>query len=126
MTTTLSITFEGDTYTSTPLEVLGYQATFQGNNIFHQTLAGGLDVTLVPASLRSGTLEFLFATEFEALQCAYFHNGVTGPLAVQLSDDELATVGMYYVLNGRVTVTLEDETRSLWKVSVDYQEVPTS
>lgn len=120
MTTTLTATVFGDPYTSTPLLVLGLQSTFTGQNIFHTTLAGGMDVTYIPAALRSGTLDFLYATEDEAATCAGMH--VYGAV-IQMTDDDRQLATFAYVVNGSVTVTLDDETRELWKVSVDFQEV---
>ena len=105
----------------TPLEVLGYASTREAGNQVHQVLnRSSPDVTLRAAGLRTGTLSFLVATLADALVLEAMH---ALPGFVRLDDSDLPQIGMFYVATGAITVELEDESRDLWIVSVDYQEV---
>lgn len=119
MTTSVS---DGDT-TVIVTTLTGYSAEREGRNIVH-TIIGTPDpsVTLREAGLRSGELEALvptlaMATDLETL--------LAGALPMTLSDSEVTGVNMSFVVpdGGRITVTLDDETRDRWLVRWDFQEV---
>jgi hypothetical protein len=104
----------------TPLLVLGYETTRQSQSIFHDIIGGGQDVTLRPASLRSGTLRLLFATEDDAVAAETAH---AAGKVLRLADADRPSVTMSYVLDGALTRRLDDGTRKLWTLDVAYQEV---
>lgn len=116
-------TINNGSTTITPIQVLGYTSARPANNVFHPTLGGGLDVTLIPAGLRTGTLTFLFDNEDDAAACESVHS-LTAVL--RLLDPDLDTVGMFYVPNGSITRALDEDTRAVWTVAVDFQEVPSA
>lgn len=118
MATTITCTWTSET--TTPLLVNGYQASLESRNIMHDLIGGGFAVALVGPRPRSGTLELLYETEADAFAALNMHREQS---TFTLSDDDRTSVDMTYVINGVVTIALEDETRSLWVVSIGYQEV---
>jgi hypothetical protein len=105
---------------SQPVLVTGYQSRRQTAHVFHDVLGGGQDVTLRPASPRSGTLSCLFTSEAEALNCENIH---TGTDILTFADSDLPTTGMTYVADGAITRALDSQSRALWTVDIDYREV---
>lgn len=121
-----SIQISGTTYT--PLVLEGHLATRIARNVFHDILATNADyASLRPASLRAGTLSLVFPTAATAYACASAHAGTVKP---RLIDADVPQASMSYVPNGRIVVEVDTETAGpgavsyLWKVQVDYQEVP--
>jgi len=116
MATTIT---KGDV-TVTPALVLGYDAARMSRNLVHNLIGNGApNVTLKPASLRSGTLELLFADESTAAACEALH-ATEGSFT--LTDSDRPSIGMVYVV-GSIRRQLEPETRAFWIVSVGFQEV---
>lgn len=107
--------------TSSPALVVGYDSARAGRNVFNPVLGRGYpDVTLQPATPRTGTLTFLFTSEADAAECERMHRGID---LLTLTDSDLSTIGMTYVLDGNLRRQLDPETLSVWTVAVDYQEV---
>lgn len=103
-----------------PIYVLGYETTRRSQSIFHDIIGGGQDVTLRPATRRSGTLRLLFATEAQAVAAETAHASGT---VLRLQDDERTSIDMSYVLSGILVRRLDDDSRELWTLDVGYQEV---
>lgn len=98
--------------------VLGYEAARAGRNVFHDIIGrADPDVSLQPAAPRAGTLQLFFLTEPQAVVAAAAH---AVPAVFTLADSTYPTIGMRYVLDGRIGIKL-DHTR--WIVSVDFREV---
>jgi hypothetical protein len=118
MTTTLS--YAG--VTVTPRLVLGWAQSRGSLNLEHPLIGGGRDITHTPPTLRTGTVEYLFITEVEALDAEAMHR--TAPY-IDLASDDRVIANMRYVLpeGGQLAVTLDDATRDVWTLSVDYREV---
>lgn len=117
MTTTITA---GETVI-TPTLVLGWETESESRNIIHDILGSpNPDITHRPAGLRAGTLRLLFAEEEDAAEAFTLHRTVTLFQLVSTDRDEL---DMDYVTNGRIRVLLDDETRDMWVVEVDYREV---
>lgn len=117
----MATTISDGTTTITPELVLGYQANQETRNVLHTILGNATpDVTLRPANLRTGTLEMLFLTAEDANVAREMH---TYPIVLTFSSTEIPYADMQYVPAGTVSTVLEDETRSLWTFSVDFQEV---
>lgn len=117
MTTVLS---NGD-LSSTPIQVLGYTSTRQTGNTLHPILDRvDHDVSLKAAGLRSGTLTFGYSEYLAAIICESLHAAIG---VVTLTDDTVPGISMTYVTSGAITVQLEDETRALWTVAIDFQEI---
>lgn len=105
---------------STPLLVTGYQSVRKANNVFNDVLGGGLDTTLSPAGLRTGTLVLLFANETDAAACEGMH---TGTEVLRFNDSDYPSIIMNYVPSGSITRALDDQSRTYWTLSIDFQEV---
>jgi hypothetical protein len=105
-----------------PLLVNGYETARPTRNVVHEILGTGVkDVTLRPASPRTGTLRLVFLTEATALQALTQHSNAN---YFSMGDTDLTTIGMRYVVTGTVTSSLDDESRSIWLVEVPFQEIP--
>lgn len=114
-----TITRTSDSATTTPTLVTSYETAYEGRNVVHDLIGGDIAVTLVPQRLRSGTLELLYDDESEAWDAVALHVGAD---TFTLADPDIAAIGMLYAA-GTVSPALEDETRALWIVQVEYQEL---
>lgn len=113
------ITRTSDSATATPILVTGYDARREGRNVTHDMLDGTIVVTLIDPRPRSGTLSLLFSDEADANAAMLLHaTSDTYTLAVS----ERPTLDMTYVAGG-LGISLEDQTRDLWLVTVDFQEI---
>lgn len=110
--------------TITPTVVLGYESEREARTIVHSILGrANPDVTLRPAGLRTGTLTLGFegaTAEADSLEAENVHAAV-GSFAVVSTDRD--TIEMPYVVSGRITRALDDQTRDAWTVAIDFQEV---
>lgn len=102
-----------------PTAVDGYSSSRRSNNVVH-IIPGSPnpDVTLRPASLRTGTLRMVFADEDAAKAAEDAHSSGA---AFTLTADERPTLAMHYVVSGDVTRELG--TAGQWVVQVGYQEI---
>jgi hypothetical protein len=115
-----SIISDGVT-TITPLVVDGYESGRESGNIVHRIIGvASPDVTFRPALLRAGTLRLVFPVEADADAAVAFHAAGT---VFAFEDSDRPSLAMSYVTSGRISCALDDETRDVWVVSVDYQEV---
>ena len=105
--------------TTSPLLVLGYEATAESQNVVHQLIGGGIAVTLAEANPRTGTLHLLYADEALAFACLALHRAAT---TFTLTGTSRTPLHMMYAVNGRVGLTLA-ENRKHWTVTVVFQEV---
>lgn len=105
-----------------PTIVNGYRATRAARTIVHRIIdRPDPDVSYRPASLRAGQLTCVFAAEADA------HAAVTAfctPQQLTLHDSDVA-IGMTFVVpeGGSVDIELDANTRSVWLVRVDFEEV---
>lgn len=102
-----------------PILVTGYEATRQGRSTVHDLIGGGIAVALATPRPRAGTLELLYADEDEAFHALNMHALET---TFTMFDTDRAGVAMTYTA-GTATITLDDTTRRMWLVKVDFQEV---
>jgi hypothetical protein len=128
-----------------PQVIDGYSSTSQSASKVHTIMGRTAPaITLRPGGLRRGTLRMVFGgttsgggyaiidgilTEIEgftgasedlslAAETAHRDGGV-----FTLTVTERSTVSMQYIVDGSVTRELDDATRDVWIVSVDFQEV---
>lgn len=114
-------TISDGTTTITPLLVQGYEAATSSRNVVHQILGrADDDVSLMPDSLRSGTLRLLFADAESAWAAHALH---TQAAVLTLADSDVSQVGMRYVRQGEMTLALDPQTRIRWELSVGFKEV---
>lgn len=105
----------------TPQLILGWEAAQETRNVIHSVIGKAApDVTLKPAGLRTGTLELLFLTAADALTARTM---LTQALPFLIESDEAFLDNFRFVVSGSISSVLEDTTRSLWTISVDFQEV---
>jgi len=105
---------------TSPLLVDGWTEAVESRNIINPIVGGGVDVTLASAAKRTGSFVLLYGSEDEANAAFYLH---TLPATFNLSDSDRPTVDLTYVLSGSLERTLDEESRVLWFVTVNYQEV---
>lgn len=129
MSTTIQGTFidpvlgSSQAETVTPLVMVGFSSTGKSKSITHDVIGrADPDVTMQPGGYRTGTLQFVFTSESDSYICERLHRFASAPLT--LTDTDLSTVAMTYVVpaGGNVGRALDD-TRTVWVVSVDFQEV---
>ena len=105
----------------TPHLVLGYQSVRTTGNVLHPIIGrSDVDVTFKAAGLRTGTLRLLVLTLAEALAAEALHASIG---ILRLSDTDLPALNMRYVPSGTITIALDEETRALWTVEIEFQEV---
>lgn len=123
-----------------PLLILGYEAEDESRNIIHDLVGGGIAAVLSTPRPRSGELQLLFAdgvspeyawvdgyyvpidpsSTSEAWVARALHREET---TFSLIEPDRPEVEMTYVVAGAVRITLDDQTRKAWVVTVPYQEV---
>jgi hypothetical protein len=104
-----------------PLVVVEYSSIRRTGNILHNVLGrSDVDVTFKAAGLREGTLKLLFPSLAAALQVESMHASIG---SITLASTELPAIGMRYVPSGDIELELDDDTRRLWAVSIDFQEI---
>jgi hypothetical protein len=104
-----------------PKQVLGFESTRTAGTKAHAVLGQSAPaVTFAPMGLRSGSLKLLVANLADALAAEALHAQIG---ICHLIDTDLPLLNMNYVVNGSVTIALEEETRLFWTVSVDFQQV---
>jgi hypothetical protein len=107
--------------TTTPLLALGYETSRESANILHWILGRpDPDVTLRTAKLRRGTLRLLYADETSAARACQLHAAAE---VWTLTDDDLPTANMRYVVQGTIDRKLDEATSLRWLVTIGYQEV---
>jgi hypothetical protein len=105
-----------------PLVVNGWEEAATGRNIINPIIGGDIDVTLQPSSLRQGAFELVYQDEAEAAAAFAMHQRAS---TFTISDSDRATTAMTYIVDGRISRALDDESRDYWIVRVEYQEVST-
>lgn len=111
---------DGTGDTSSPALVLGYQTRRDSQNIVHDIIGGGIAVTLVRPRPRAGTLELFYLTEADGFDALTKH---ARECTFTLSDTDRPSVNMIYTTDGSVGLRLDEQGRTRWVLSVDYQEV---
>ena len=119
----MATTIFRDTTVIKPVLVLGYMSSRESRNIVHRVIGrGDPGVTFAPAALRTGTLQLLVNTLSEALTLDQLH---ATPGTITFADSDLPNLNMGYVADGAITVELDDESRRMWLVSIDFTETET-
>jgi hypothetical protein len=143
----LSATISNGSVSFTPTQVDGFESSREAQTRVHPILGtSDVDVTERPASLRAGTLRLVFGDSIVAggysleggfvvytpsfttsgetvsKECEDVH-AAGGALTFAASERD--TIGMTYVVpkGGRIRRYLDPETRLVWILEVDYQEV---
>jgi hypothetical protein len=118
---TTLITATNGAGTTTPDLVNGYEAEAASRNIFVDLLDGTVASVLRPPRPRSGTLQLVYQSKASAWSAFALHKQQT---TFSITDTDVSDIGMTYAIDGDgVQIGLDDETRSVWVVSVTYQEL---
>lgn len=106
-----------------PTVVDGYESKSEGRSRVHEILGSGtVDVTLRPATPRTGTLRLLFVSETESAAA----ERILGRGEIfTLNTPERTTIQMRFFIphGGSITRTLDPDTRDQWHLAADFQEV---
>ncbi|MDJ0336440.1 hypothetical protein QMG83_14530 [Salinibacterium sp. G-O1] len=109
-----------DTEPISPTLILGYETSRAIRSVAHKLLSSPENVvTLRPAALRAGTIRYLFDTAATAHLAERFH---AEPSTITLDDPD-AFGEMQYLPTGASTLALDPDTRTMWTLTVDFQEV---
>ncbi len=81
------------------------------------------DVTLRPASTRTGTLKLGYFDASAEADSAAARVALTGAAVWTIVSDDRPTLQFSFIVDGSVSRTLDEETRDAWVVEVDYREV---
>lgn len=104
-----------------PVLFTGYESGRQAGTIVHAVLGSATpDITLRPAQRRAGEFELLFDSEHAAAAAESLL--ARGELCSVLSQ-ERDSVEMVFVVTGRISRTLDDDTRDMWLVRFGFQEL---
>lgn len=115
-----TITATNGAGSTTPLAVAGYDADRQSRNIIHDLLDGSIGVSFIAPRPRSGDLVTVYTDRAEAFAAyALYANETT----FAYLSDEMAELGMTFVLDGALTIEQDDENTDVWYVRVGFQEV---
>lgn len=108
--------------TTSPVIVNGYETRRQAQNRVHDLISGGIAVALIQPRPRAGTLRLVYETEADAFAAFTLHTEET---VFTLAVDDVTSVSMSYVTDGDMSLALDEETQTVWVLSVGYQEVET-
>lgn len=137
------------TLTFFPTVVDGYESARETATVVHQILdRANPDVTIRPAGLRTGTLRLVFANPDVAYIGALITIGgyvfentdPNSPLSAEqmaracedahaqggvftLMSTDRYSIEMSYVANGTIARSLDEDTRQVWIVEIDFHEV---
>lgn len=118
---TATITASNGAGTTHPITVLSpYETARSSRNVIHDLIGGGIAVSLVGPRPRAGELALLYSTEADAHACVQLHGSET---TFTLTETDRPTVSMSYVVDGDVTIALDEGTLDHWVVTIGYQEV---
>lgn len=116
----MSTQISDGTTTVTPDVVDGFNSTRDTGIRVHVILGRDVpDITYQTGKLRTGTLRLIFADETESATAEDLH--ISGAILTMVSSDRTAANFSYVATS--VMRELDDETRDVWIVEVEYQEV---
>lgn len=114
-------TFNNGTADFAPLLVTGFEASRASRTVIHSIIGtNAVAVALQPSDLRSGTLTTLWSSFGAA---ALFEAALGEATVWTFTDVDVPDVNMTFVVSGGITLALDEETRDLALVSVEFQEV---
>jgi hypothetical protein len=107
--------------TTSPLTILSpWETARRSRNIVHDLVGGGIVVSLVAPRPRSGEMQLLYDTESAAFAAVALHAIET---SFTLTESDPASVSMTYVVDGQVSIALDEASLLVWIVTVGYQEI---
>lgn len=117
----MATTISDGTTSLSPLLITGWQSTRKSGNVLHDIVgASTVEATLREAGLRAGTLTLLCATLDAALAIEALASQAKD---LSLDDDDHPALAMDFVAAGSIVVQIDEDTRELWTVAIDFQEI---
>lgn len=114
---------DGTAASTTPDLVLGYETARSTRTIVHDTLDGGIAVSLIAPRPRAGTLRLFYKDQADAFAALELHARLS---TFALVSTERPLINMVYTVAGSdARLQLDPQTRGRWTVDVPYQEVIT-
>lgn len=108
----------------TPTIVLGFESRSVAQTIVHDIIGRPHpDVTLRPASSRSGTITLGFHGPTSETDSATAETLLRTPAVFTAISDERNSLSLSFVVQDDVVRELEDESRDAWVVRCGYREV---
>ncbi|MDL9978851.1 hypothetical protein [Microbacterium candidum] len=102
-----------------PILIHGFESSREAGTIVHDVIGrANPDITLRPASLRTGTARLLFADETASKSA---EDALSLAVTCTLTT-ELASASFPFVVRGPITRTL-NESRVTWLVAFEFQEI---
>lgn len=111
---------DGTGATTSPVLVLGYETARESRNIVHDTLDGGIAVSMIPPRPRSGVLRLFYLDEATAAAALELHGR---DAYFTLDSDERPSISMAYIIRDALELRLDEDTRERWTLDVGYQEI---
>jgi hypothetical protein len=110
-------------FTSTEPELVdGFQSSVDSNNIMHTLANGQTRAVFRTASLRKGTMRLVYGADETASRAAelMFAAGEY----FELEDADRSSIdGMVFAVSGSIARSLDDDTRDVWVVEVEFEEI---
>lgn len=103
-----------------PVVIDGYETSRESRNVVHDLIGGGIAVTLILPRPRSGELTLRYTSETQAWGALAL---LSNESAYTLTDSDRPGIGMTFVVNGDVALSLDEDTRDTWTVQVPFQEI---
>lgn len=116
------ITARNGAGSTAPVVIDGYETARESRNVIHDLIGGGIAVSLILPRPRSGELILRYTDEVQAWGAL---SVLSHESAYALTDSDRPGVGMTFVVDGDVQLSLDDDTRDTWTVTVPYQEITT-
>src|SRR5690606_6363938 len=118
----MATTISNGTDTLTPELVDGWEAAREGRTLLHTILGSNSPaVTLRASAPRTGTLRIVVGTDPSL--AADIEAMLSAGSLLTLASTERAAVNMTFVVSGEVTTSLDGDTRSVWLIEAEFQEV---
>lgn len=109
---------------STPVLIDGFESTVDSNHIGHKLANGRTVPEFRTPSLRKGTLRLVYGTDESASRAAELML-ISGQTFQLDSTDRPSLDNLVFWVPGRIGRALDDETRDVWIVTVDFEELDT-
>lgn len=112
--------FNGSNITN-PNLVLGYDASLPSRNVIHDVMdRADPDVTLREAGSRSGELALFYSNRAAAWDSVAMHKAAN---VFQFADSDISQMAMKYVVDGDISIALDEQSRLYWLVTIPFREV---
>lgn len=107
-----------------PTVIEGFRSSRESRNKLHPILGSAeTDVTLRPASRRSGDLTLVFGSADAEADSAEAEAALATGEVYELVPDAVMSIAMSFVVTGSIERELDPQTRTVWLVRFGFMEV---